>query len=66
MARWGAMWGLREGARERDVDDGLGSLLRAVRTRVVAVSRARPARGGRAMARAPRMLGMGSVRWLDL
>lgn len=34
--------------------------------REVAVSRARPERGGRAIARAPRMLGMGRVRWLDL
>lgn len=66
MALWAVMWGLREGARERDVVEGLVLVLAAVRTREVAVSRVRPARGGRAMARAPRMLGMGSVRWLDL
>lgn len=64
VAREGVMCGLRFGARESAV--GLLSVLCAVVTREVAVSSARPASGGRAMARAPRMLGMGRVRWLDL
>jgi hypothetical protein len=44
--------------RERDLEE----LLLAVARREMVVSRATPARGGRAMQRAPRMLGMGRER----